>query len=171
MSRPPLSHLWPANRQRAFTLVEIAVVVAIIGLLAALAVPTYRKVMLKSKATAAVNDLRTFSAAFANFNLANSRFPSASGIPGDRAEIGNGITDVFANPSPIGGKYLWHADPAGVSSPPYGKAALGIVTDGDFKLSDDMELLELVDQMIDDGNLSTGNLQLGAGELYYVIEQ
>ena len=171
MFRPPQRQPWPARRQRAFTLVEIAVVVVIIGLLAAIAVPTYRRVVLRSKATAAINDLRTFSTAFANFNLANSRYPNVTGVPGDRAEIGNGVSEVFTNPSPIGGKYLWHADPSGASTPPYGKAALGIVTVGAFKLSDDTELLELVDQMIDDGDLSTGNLQLGTGELFYVIEQ
>lgn len=158
------SHSWPARPQRAFTLVEIAVVVLIIGILAALALPNYRKIIIKSKATTAVNDLRTFASAFSNFNLANGRYPTASGVPGDRGEIGNGVTEMFTKTSTLGGKYLWHADST------Y-KAAVGIATDGGAVLSDDLDLLTMVDQLIDDGDLNQGNLTYIPGELIYTIEK
>jgi len=145
------------------------VVVLIIGILAALAIPSYRRVVIKSKATATVNNLRTFSAAFSSFNLANGRYPTPGAVPGDPGELGIAVTDTFKTPSPIGGKYMWHVAPTG--DPFYGKAALGIATVSESTLSNDMELLELVDQMIDDGNLYDGNIQLGAAELVYVIEK
>ena len=144
-------------------------VVLIIGILAALAIPNYRKVVIKSKATATVNNLRTFSAALGNFNLANGRYPSPGAAPGDPGELGIAVTDTFKTPSPIGGKYMWHI--SAPADPFYGKASLSIATDSDSALTNDTELLELVDQMIDDGDLTSGNLQYGAADLVYIIEK
>ena len=51
------------RRRRAFTLVEIMIIVALIGLLAALAVPTFIKARKQSQGKRIVNDARIIDAA------------------------------------------------------------------------------------------------------------
>jgi prepilin-type N-terminal cleavage/methylation domain-containing protein len=167
MFRTPPSHRWPVRSHRGFTLVEIAVVVVIIGLLAALSLPGYRKVTLKSKATAAVNDIRVFASAFSSANLQNGGWPVGGTGPGNiPPEMSSALTDTFTKPSPIGGKYEW------ISNSTY-KAAIAITTDGGSVLTNDWELLELVDSMVDDGNIgpSSGNMFVDGPSLLYIIEK
>jgi prepilin-type N-terminal cleavage/methylation domain-containing protein len=51
------------NRKAGFTLVEIMIVVAIIGLLAAIAIPNFVKARTQSQANACINNLRQIDAA------------------------------------------------------------------------------------------------------------
>lgn len=161
----PHSHHWPARRQRAFTLVEIAVVVVIIGVLIALTVPGYRRIRIKAQATAVQNDLRTFASAFTTSNMQNASWPSGGFGPGVAPpSMASALTVAFAKPSPIGGKYEW------ISNSTY-KAAIGITTDGGSVMSNDLELLEQIDRMLDDGDTSSGNVKLDGPSFVYVIEK
>ena len=53
------------NKVRAFTLVEIMIVIATIALLASLAVPSFLRARKSSQATSALADLRLLAAAIA----------------------------------------------------------------------------------------------------------
>ena len=52
-----------ANTQHGFTLVEIMIVVAIIGLLAAIAIPNFVRARTTSQTNACINNLRTIDSA------------------------------------------------------------------------------------------------------------
>jgi prepilin-type N-terminal cleavage/methylation domain-containing protein len=63
---------------RAFTLVEIMIVVAIIALLAAVALPSLLRGRKRAQATAVLTDLRMIDAAIEQFALENNKSPGAS---------------------------------------------------------------------------------------------
>ena len=73
------------NKNRGgFTLVEIMIVVAIIALLAAIAVPNFLRARKRSQATRILNDLRLIDAAQDQYAIENNK-SSTSGV---------GFTDV-----------------------------------------------------------------------------
>jgi prepilin-type N-terminal cleavage/methylation domain-containing protein len=55
------------NYRAGFTLVEIMIVVAIIGLLAAIAIPSFMRARTKSQATACINNMRQIDSAVQQF--------------------------------------------------------------------------------------------------------
>ncbi|MDD5678292.1 MAG: prepilin-type N-terminal cleavage/methylation domain-containing protein [Kiritimatiellae bacterium] len=57
--------------KKGFTLVEIMIVVAIIGLLAAIAIPSFMRARLTSQQNACINNMRQIEAAKDQFSLEN----------------------------------------------------------------------------------------------------
>jgi len=159
-----------AQRTRGFTLVEVMVVVVIIGVLAAMSLPAYRRITMRSKTAAVVGDLRSFSTAFITYSLQNGRYPPnalAQEIPtGMVGALSNG----FIQKSPIGGVYKWNFNVSadGITA----KAAILIETGGGQAVSDDTDLREMIDKEMDDGDLDTGNVRKGdTNSLVFIIEK
>ncbi len=163
---PPLSR----RQSRAFTLVEIMVVVVIIGLLAAASLPAYRLITLRSRAASVVNDLRTFSTVFITYSLQNGRYPDDGDPQVVPPQVAGQLPGNFSQRTPIGGVYKWNFDVPADGVP--AKAAIIIQAVSGNALLDDLDQLETVDKQIDDGNLATGNLQLGStNSLVFIIEK
>jgi prepilin-type N-terminal cleavage/methylation domain-containing protein len=169
---PPDSSITPLSRRRsrAFTLVEIMVVVVIIGLLAAAALPAYRLITIRSRATTVVNDLRTFSTVFITYSLQNGRYPDDGDPQVVPPQLAGQLPSNFTQRTPIGGVYKWNFNVPADGVP--AKAALIIQAESGYPIMDDLDQLEAVDKQIDDGDLATGNLLLGStNSLVFIIEK
>jgi prepilin-type N-terminal cleavage/methylation domain-containing protein len=67
-----------SNRKAGFTLVEIMIVVAIIGLLAAIAIPNFVRARQTSQTNACINNLRIIDAAKQQWALENGQASSVT---------------------------------------------------------------------------------------------
>jgi prepilin-type N-terminal cleavage/methylation domain-containing protein len=163
-------HASSRRSQRAFTLVEVMVVIVIIGFLAAAGLPGYRHLTMRSKVTALENDLRQFSTAIQTYTLQNGHWPANGDPQVAPPELAAAMSANFTRPSPIGGVYKWNFDvPAdGVTA----KAAIVVQTSAGNIISDDEELFLMVDRQMDDGVLETGHVQVGStNSLVFIIEK
>jgi prepilin-type N-terminal cleavage/methylation domain-containing protein len=150
------------RRTSAFTLVEIMIVVIIIGLLAALAIPAFGRIRQSAQNSRFVSDLRTFVQAYETFALQNGGWPPNAGT----AIVPAGMSGDFKNAdwrtarNSVGGRWNWDRNLNGFS------AAISTtgVTASDAQMT-------LIDAKIDDGDLSTGLFQKVDTRFSYVLER
>ena len=147
------AHRRRPSATRGFTLVEIMIVVVIIGLLAALAIPAFQRVQRASQNARIINDLRVFSQAFEVYNSMNGTWPNNVGpglVPTTPVSMANDFkVATWQATTAIGGRFNWDNSLAGG-----GTAGISISA----FTCDDAQLTE-IDAKIDDGDLTTGNFQ------------
>ena len=152
--RPPWRH------HAGFTLVEIMIVVVIIGLLAALAIPSIQRVQRRSQNTRFVSDLRVFTQAFETYALQNGAWPPNVGPGLVPAGLSGALQEnVWITETVVGGNWNYDRNINGVS------VAVSCSGSGI-----DNTRMQDIDAMIDDGDLTTGHFQQISGRFMYILE-
>jgi len=156
-----------SHNRSAFTLVEIMIVVAIIGLLAALALPAFAKARRQSMEKSFVEDIRIFEGGILTYAQTYGQYPAdgpTGGLPvGMTPDDFKGTT--WGTRTPMGGTWDYDANNAACGNC---KAAITVIIATD---ANDPTWKE-VDALIDDGDLTTGNFRIIRSDRYsYVIEQ
>jgi len=94
------------NMQKGFTLIELMIVVAIIGILAAIALPAYQDYTKRSHVSEGLSLASGSKTALTEFYSANGRWPSATGnasvgVATPTSIKGNAVKQVLVNVSKI----------------------------------------------------------------------
>jgi prepilin-type N-terminal cleavage/methylation domain-containing protein len=147
---------------RGFSLTELMILVAILGLLTAIALPNLRRAVTRSRVTTFARNVRFCAGAFQLYLTDTGTYPtntSSGAIPPGMEPYLRNVG--WAKPTSIGGHWRWEIDSAGV------KAAIAVVG----PVLNTAELEEL-DRMLDNGDLSSGIFRkLDETTYLYVLEE
>src|SRR5262245_16285391 len=87
---------------KAFTLIELLIVVAIIAILAAIAVPNFLEAQTRAKVARTKADMRTFATALESYTVDNNKpMTAAYFLAGTAGTTGPGTTVAITGPSII----------------------------------------------------------------------
>ena len=136
------------------------IVVVIIGLLAAMAIPAFGRVRQKAQNARFMSDLRTFSQAFESYAMVNGTWPANAGsgaVPSGMS--GDFNASSWRGRNSVGGRWNWDRNLFGFSA---------AVSTTNVTVSDSQMIL--VDATIDDGDLSSGLFQKSNDRFVFVLE-
>ena len=158
----PLFQRSRGRRNGGFTLVEIMIAVLIIGLLATLSLPAFRRSRIAAQSNRFVSDLRTFSHAFENFSLQTGNWPAAaaSGVVPTDMEEDIKVTVWRVPQNSVGGQWAWDRNDYGMAA---GISVTGVTVPD--------QQMERIDARIDDGDLTTGLFRKVGSRFIYILQE
>lgn len=159
---PHLKHyVMKRVRPSGFTLMEIMIVVVIVGLLAVLALPAFKKARINAQASVIVNNFRSFSGSFQTYNLDTGEWPAEHMVAGAVPPGMEGTLKAsdWIEGCPINGYYAFE-------NPDDGNSVAVLLVANDMNIA----LQTRVDTLMDDGDLATGLIRGDNQSLDYYLE-
>ncbi len=150
-----------AGTRHGFSVIELMVVVTVIGIIAAIAIPGFRQARDASIASRLANDWRIFAGAFETHATASGTWAVdgiGNSLPPEVEPYLEGTS--WAEEAPSGGMWDWEQGRLGT------KAAVAL-TATDPK----PEIFVRVDRIIDDGNVTSGSFQRFADRYMLILER
>ena len=101
------------SKHQGFTLIEMMIVVAIIGILAAIAYPSYQRYVIKTKRTDMMSEMQNIASTIESRKLAQGRYSNdlISGLDGDYPKQGTVLYKVTFTPNPLTAQWTIKAEP------------------------------------------------------------
>ncbi len=142
-----------------FTLIELMIVVAIIGILAAIAVPNFQAYRLKARYASFTADVKMMTDAFQTYNITTGSYPpdvNRGTTPTGMAEF---LGELMTRPTPFGGKWDWEQGVFGIV------AGISVVEPNAA-----VQQMQGLDNYLDNGDLTTGVFRQNGNRYIYIIE-
>ena len=146
--------------QKGFTLIELMIVVAIIGILAAIAIPAYQDYTIRSQVTEGLNLAGDIKAGVAEWYSNTGEWPASL------TELGVGVGSAGGSGDPLAktGKYVKSVDVAdGVITITYGKDANGAILDKMLTLTPGVNTNSDVVWVCGNANPPAGSITMSSG--------
>jgi len=103
-------------RQQGFTLIELMIVVAIIGVLAAIAYPSYQRYVIKTKRTDMMTEMQNIASQIESRKLAQGSYTNTgTGLNGSFPRSGTALYTITLAPTPLTERWTITATPVSSS--------------------------------------------------------